>query len=159
MKKFKTSLIYIAALLLITAFHFQLETLILKMSAGTFARYLIYGLLAAFFVVIIVKAVTAGKSFEIAIGLSAMGMVFFFLFSRSMFLFKLGILEFFILGLVVAWDGKRSRNYMPFLLIFGAACLVELTANLVTGTSFYYLDVWVLSLTALSGYIAGHLVN
>jgi fructose-specific phosphotransferase system IIC component len=127
------------------------------MSAGTFARYLIYGFFVAFFLVFFIKFGKLRRQLEIAVGILVFALIFFFLFSRSMFLFKLGILEFFILGLLAALDNRKARSYLPFLLILGAACLVEVVTNTAAGTRFYYLDVWVHSLAALSGYVSGHL--
>lgn len=158
MKKFKTSIIYIIILAVVSALHFQLETLVLKLSAGTFFLYLIYGLFLAFFFVLIVKTYMAGKNLELAIALLIPGLIFFFLFSNSTFLYKLAIFEFFILGLLLSRDNKKAKSPLPFVLLIGAACLVELVTNVAAGTSFYYLDVWVNSLTALGGYIAAFIL-
>lgn len=144
--------------MLISALHFPLETLILKLSAGTFARYLIYGFFVAYFLVFFIKFVRARKQLEIAIGLLVMVLIFFFLFSRSMFLFKLSILEFFILGVLTAMDNRKAKSFLPFLLIFGAACLMEVVTNVAAGTRFYYLDVWIQTLAGLAGYVSAHIV-
>lgn len=158
MKKFKTSIIYIIILAVVSALHFQLETFVLKLSAGTFFLYLIYGLFLAFFLVIIIKTYMAGKNLDLAIALLLPGLIFFFLFSNSTFLYKLGIFEFFILGLILTMDNKKAKSPLPFILLVGAACLTELVTNITAGTYFYYLDVWINSLTGLSGYIAAFLL-
>jgi hypothetical protein len=80
LKKFKTSIIYIIVLAVVSALHFQLETLVLKLSAGTFFIYSIYGLFLAFFLVLIIKTYMAGKNLELAIALLIPGLIFFFLF-------------------------------------------------------------------------------
>lgn len=158
MKKFKTSIIYIIVLAAVSALHFPLETLVLKLSAGTFFLYSIYGLFLAFFLVLIIKTYMAGKNQDLAIALLIPGLIFFFLFSNSRFLFKLGIFEFFILGLLLARDNRKAKNPLPFVLLIGAACLTELATNIAAGTYFYYLDVWINSLTGLGGYIAAFLL-
>lgn len=156
--RFKISLLFVGLLVVVNIFHYHLETLILKMSALKFATYVIYGLFLAFFVVLLVKAIRTGKNLEIAVLLLGIGLIFFFLFSNPRLLFKLGVFEFFILGVLAALDNKKNKSVVPFLIILGAACLIELTGNLVTGTRFYYMDVWIHSLTGLSGYIAGFLL-
>ncbi len=158
MKRFKGSLIYIGFLAVVGFLHFQLETLILNLSAGTFIIYSIYGLFLAFFLLIFIKTFRAGRNLEVAVLLLTMGLIFFFLFLKPIFLFKLGILEFFILGLLVSLENKKSKSLAPFLLLFGTACLMEIVTNLAGGTRFYYFDVWIHSLTGLSGYIAGFLL-
>jgi len=87
-----------------------------------------------------------------------MGVVFFFLFSNPRLLFKLAILEFFILGLLVALDNRKSKSFLPYLLLFGTAFLIEIVTSLFAAPHFYYLDVWIHSLTGLSGFIAGFLL-
>jgi hypothetical protein len=158
LKKFIVSLIYIVLLAVGSFFHSRLEALILNAPARKFVVYSIYGLFVAFAVVILLKFVLARKNLEIAMGLLAMGMIFFFLFSNPLFLFKITLLEFFILGLVVAIENRKSPSLFSFLLIIGTACLIEAITNFTGGTRFYYLDVLITSLTGLSGYIAGLLV-
>lgn len=144
--------------MVVNIFHYHLESLVLKMSALKFTNYVIYGLLLAFFVVLITKAIRTGKNLEIAVLLLGIGLIFFFLFSNPRLLFRLGVFEFFILGVLAALDNKKTKSAIPFLIIIGAACVIELTGNIVTGTRFYYLDVWIHTLTGLSGYIAGFLL-
>lgn len=158
MKKWIVSLIYIVLLAAVSYFHLRLEALIIKASAREFVIYSIYGLFAAFAVVILIKFLLARKNLELAMGLLAMGMIFFFLFSTPLFLFKLTLLEFFILGVVVAVETRKSQSLFSFVLLIGTACLIEVITNYAGGTRFYYLDVWINSLTALSGYIAGCLI-
>jgi hypothetical protein len=158
LKKFIVSLIYIVFLAVVSFFRLRLEALIINASARKFVIYSIYGIFIAFAVVILVKFLLARKNLEIAMGLLAMGMIFFFLFSTPLFLFKLTLLEFFILGFVVAVETRKSQSLFSFLLLLGAACLIEAITNFSGGTRFYYLDVWINSLTGLSGYIAGFLI-
>ncbi len=143
---------------MVSFFHLRLEALIINASARKFVIYSVYGIFIAFAVVILGKFLLARKNLEIAMGLLVMGMIFFFLFSTPLFLFKLTLLEFFILGFVVAVETRKSQSLFSFLLLLGAACLIEAITNFAGGTRFYYLDVWINSLTGLSGYIAGFLI-
>ena len=158
MKKYKISFIYIIALAVVALFHRPLERLVLRLSAGEFVLYLIYGLFLAFSLVIIIKAYLSGKNLDLAAALLIAGVIFFFLFLKSMFLFKLSILEFFILGLLVSRDNKKAKSLIPFFILIGAACFIEFVDNIIPGTRFYYYDVWIFSLTGLSGYISGFLL-
>lgn len=157
MKKFKISIIYIIALAVVAIFHRPLERLVLRLSAGEFFLYTIYGLFLAFSLVIIIKGYLSGKNLDLAAALLIAGVIFFFLFLKSMFLFKLSILEFFILGILVSMDNKKARSVVPFFLLVGAACFIEFVDNIIPGTRFYYYDVWIYSLTGLSGYVSGFL--
>ncbi len=121
MKKFRASLIYIILLAVVSGFHLHLETLILDISAWKFVLYLIYGLFFSFFLVIFIKLYRARKNFEPAVILLIGGLIFYFLLSTPLLLFKLAILEFFILGLLVALDNKKSKSLLPYFLLFGTA--------------------------------------
>ena len=158
MKKFIISFIYIIFLAVANFFHSRLEALISSSPARKFVIYSIYGLFIAFTVVIVLKFLFAKKNLELAIGLLAMGMIFFFIFSTPLFSFKLALLEFFVLGLVIAIENRKSPSLFSLVLLIGTACLIEVITNFTGGTRFYYLDVWINSLTALSGYIAGLLI-
>ena len=87
-----------------------------------------------------------------------MGIIFFFLLSRSPFLAKLNIVEFFILGILMSIENKKSKSIVPFFFLIGVAFLIEIISNFSLGSRFYYLDVYINSLTALSGYITGFLL-
>ncbi len=130
----------------------------MKMSAYTYTIYIVYGVFLAFFTVAFIKAIRTGKSLEIAAILLTCGLLFFFLFSNPRLLFKMAILEFFILGVIVATENKKAKSYLPFVILLGVACLVEIATNLFSGSRFYYLDVWMHSLSGLSGFIAGLLI-
>ena len=155
MKKYKYSLIYIGFLVLLSLFHFKLQGFVLDSGAGVFFNYIVYGLFAAFFLAIFIKSLYGRKNQEIAIVLLVMGLVFFFLLSNPKLVYKLAILEFFVLGLVVSFDSLNAASPLPFLILGAGACLVEFAANLPGGGSFFYLNVWGYSLTGLSGYISG----
>jgi hypothetical protein len=158
LKKFIVSFIYIIILAAANFFHARVEAWLSNAPARKFIIYSIYGLLAAFTIVILFKFLLAKKNLETAMGLLAMGLIFFFIFSNPLFSFKLTLFEFFLLGLIVALENRKSPSLFSFILIIGTACLIEWITNFTGGTRFYYLDVWINSLTGLSGYIAGLLI-
>lgn len=119
---------------------------------------MILALFVAFFLVVFLKKGSRIDNREIAILLLSMGLVFFLLISRPVFLFQLLVLEMFILGVIIALEGKKSKSILVFVLIAVAAALVEISSNLSTHSSFYYLDVWRNALVALSGYLTGCLL-
>ncbi|MCP4215267.1 MAG: hypothetical protein GY765_11450 [bacterium] len=156
--KFRSSLIYIAFLAILSLFHHQLHALIAGASAGKFSLYIIYGAFFSFFLLIFIKSLKSNSNQDIAVILLVTGMIFFLLFLRPMFLFKLTVLEFFILGVLLALENKRARSVVPFLLLLGAACLVEVITNIRVGAHFYYADVWINALTGLAGYTGGNML-
>lgn len=131
---------------------------LIGLTGKNFLLYLIYALFVAFSLILIIKVFPAKKNLEIVIVLLVMGLIFFFLISRTPFLAKLSILEFFLLGILVSLENKKSKSFLPFILLFAAALLVEVANNLSLGSRFYYLDVWLNSLTGLSGFLAGLLI-
>ncbi len=154
LKKYKISLVYIIVLALVNLFHFQFESLSIKLTGKNFMVYLIYGLFLAFFLVRFIQVILAKKNLEAAVLLLIIGLIFFFLFSRNPLLAKLGVLEFFILGVLVSLENKKAKSFFPIILIIAAAFLVEAVDNFTSGGVFYYLDAWINVLTGLSGYIA-----
>jgi len=85
-----------------------------------------------------------------------MGFILFYLFSRTgaNFLFKVTIFEFFILGVLLSMENKRSKSWIPFALLISAVILTQFFSDISMQGSFYYLDVWRDLLFALSGYIS-----
>lgn len=154
LKRFKISLVYIIVLMIVNLFHFQVENLLIKLTGKNFMGYLIYGLFLAFFLVLLIKIILSKKSLEPVVVLLIMGLIFFFLFSRNPLLAKLGVLEFFLLGVLAALENKKAKSLFPLILIIAAALLVEAVGNFSSGGVFYYLDGWINILTGLSGYIA-----
>ncbi|MCP5106998.1 MAG: hypothetical protein GY950_26675 [bacterium] len=55
-------------------------------------------------------------------------------------------------------DNKKAKSVIPLVLLLGTACLIELVTSVPAGTRFYYYDVWVHSLSGLSGFVAGFLL-
>jgi hypothetical protein len=159
LKTYRFSIIYGIILAVVNFFHVQVERLIAAVTGKSFGTYIIYALCLAFFLVVLFKVAAAKKNRDIAVILLTMGLIFFFLLSHPVFLFKLTVVELFFFGVLVAWEGKKSKTLLPFLIIFGCAVIVEIASNLGLNTHFYYFDAWRNALTALSGYLAGSLLN
>ena len=158
MKAYKFSVIYAIFLVMVNFFHFRVEKWLIDASSRNFVYYMILALLLAFFLVVFLKKRSRIDNREIAILLLSMGLVFFLLFSRPVLLFQLIVLEMFILGIFLALEGKKSKSLLAFVLIVIAAVLIEISANLSMGSSFYYLDAWRNALIALSGFLTGCLL-
>ena len=158
MKAYKFSVIYAIFLVMVNFFHFRVEKWLIDASSRNFVYYMILALLLAFFLVVFLKKRSRIDNREIAILLLSMGLVFFLLFSRPVLLFQLIVLEMFILGVFIALEGKKTKSLLAFVLIVVAAVLIEISANLSVGSSFYYLDAWRNALVALSGFLTGCLL-
>lgn len=159
MKKYKYSIIYIIFLGVVNFFHYRVEGFIDGTTGKNFAAYFIYGLFLALFLTIAIKAFLSKKNLDITIALFTMGLIFFFLFTQPVFLFKLGVLELFILGVILSLEGKKSKSLVPFLLIAAAAVLVEVSSNLSIGSGYFsYFDAWRNALIVLSGYLSGFIL-
>jgi hypothetical protein len=156
---YRFSLIYIIVLAAITLFHSKLAGWIAGSAGQDFASYVIYGMFLAFFLILLIKTIAAKRGTDVGLVLLTLGLVFFFLLSHPMLIFKMTILELFILGLLVAWEGKKSKSLISFLIIFIGALVVEVMSNFAVNTHFYYFDVWQNSLVVLSGYLSGSLLN
>jgi hypothetical protein len=159
LKTYKFSIIYVIFLVIVNFFHFRVEKWLIRVSSRNFVFYMILALFLAFFLVIFLKKRSKINNREIAILLLSMGLVFFLLFSHPVLLFQLIVLEMFLLGVVIALEGKKSKSILPFVLIVVAAVLIEISSNLSTGSTFYYLDAWRNTLIALSGCLTGCLLH
>jgi hypothetical protein len=159
LKTYKFSIIYVIFLVIVNFFHFRVEKWLIRVSSRNFVFYMILALFMAFFLVIFLKKRSKINNREIAILLLSMGLVFFLLFSHPVLLFQLIVLEMFLLGVVIALEGKKSKSILPFVLIVVAAVLIEISSNLSTGSTFYYLDAWRNTLIALSGCLTGCLLH
>lgn len=159
MKQFTRSIIFLAVLAVINYFHPTVEKLITRGTGRNFAVYIIYGIFAACFTVVLFrsKIFVNRKSREIGLFLLCGGLVFFFLLSRPFLLAKLTVLELFLLGIFLWWDGKSAKSYLPFILLIAGATTIELTSSLNTNTHFYIYDAWKNTLFALSGYLTASL--
>jgi len=156
LKKIKISLVYIIFLLVVNLFHSKLKTFLFSYTGEHFVLYLIYGLFISFFLILLFKAFISKSNLNIVIELFIMGFILFHLFSTTgaHFLFKVSIFEFFILGVLLSMENKKSKSWIPFALLISAVILTQFFSDISMEGSFYYLDVWRDLLFALSGYIS-----
>lgn len=154
MIKFKFSLFYIAVLLVLNPFHSGLERTLYQNSSEKFIFYVLAGLFVSFFLIIFWKVITARKNSQTAVLIFISGMIFFFMTSTPRIGFKIGIFEFFLLGVLLAIEDKRIKLWVPLLLIVAAAVLVEVTTNIFINQGFFYNDIWRSSLFGLGGYVS-----
>lgn len=158
MKRFTVTLFYIVALLAYSLLQKPAENLLRRFSAVSFTGYVIFGLLIAFFLIVLFKAARQGKDLEPVALTLATGLVFFFLLTSPRLMFRVTVFGFYLLGVLTAIDNKKTKSVLPFIIIIGTACLVEAASGYFFGGSFYYLDAWIYSLCAFSGFIAGALL-
>lgn len=136
-------------------FHSPVRSFLASLTGERFFIYLLYALFFSFFSIALIRVFRTGKNIEAATVIFAAALIFFFLLSRPFLLFKLSIAEFFILGVILFINGKRSRSTFAIAsaLLVLTALLVEIAGNLSAGSSFYYFDVWMAVLFGLAGYI------
>jgi hypothetical protein len=159
LKTYRFSIITGILLAVINAFHYQVERLITSLTGRNFASYIIYAVFFAFFLVVLFKVAVAKKNRDIGVVLLTAGLMFFFLLARPMLEFKLTLLEMFLLGIIIAWEGKKNKSPLPFLILALGAVAVELASNFSIGSHFYLFDAWRNMLAGLSGYLSGSLLN
>lgn len=161
MKKFKVSLLYILALLLTSPFHVQIINLLASSKGFNFINYVLLGILAAFFILGLFKALKAGKTLEIATIFLAIAIIFYFLFQRRIFLNKtffsnfLHIAEFFILGVLLIKENKKTSSPIPFIILFSSAFALELIQFFFHNGVIDSNDIWTNSISGLVGMIVG----
>ena len=161
MKKYTFSLLYILALLVTLPFHVQLKNLLVNIRGFNFINYVLLGILAAFFALGLFKALKTGKTLEIAAVLLAVAVIFYFLFQRRIFLNKiffanfLHIAEFFILGMLLSRENKRTSSPMPFIILFAAAFAFELLQVFFHNRVVDSNDIWTNVISGLVGQVVG----
>lgn len=154
MNKFKFSFFYIAALAILNLFHSKLERFVYYHSLEGLVFYVLSGLFLSFFLIVLQKVIKARKNTEIAMMILILGVVFFFMTSRPRIGFKISIFEFFLLGCLLAIEDKRIKLLIPLILLFIAAILVEVTANIWVNKGIFYNDIWRSILFGLGGYVS-----
>ncbi len=157
MGKYKFSIIFSIIVVVLHYFHFKVEKAVTGWTGRNFALYIIYGLFLAFFLVLLIK-VLVKSNYEISGWLLSGGLTAFFLFSQPGLIFKLGVLQLFTAGLIPAVESKKTKSFIPFLLIAATAALAEFAYSYALGSNFYYYDAWRNALLSLSGYLAGCLL-
>jgi len=161
-RKYKFSLLYILVLLATSPFHLQVRNMLVGFRGFNFSNYLLLGILVAFFVLAFVKALIAGKPLENAAILLAATIIFYFLFQRRIFLNKiffanfLHIAEFFILGVLLFKENKRSSSPLPFLILFVSAFAFELIQFFFRDRVVDANDIWTNVIAGLVGLVVGY---
>lgn len=165
LKTYRISIITGLLLCVLSLFHSKVTGVIVSLTGRNFASYFIYAVFLAFFLVALFKVIAAKKSQEIGIVLLTAGLMFFFVLSRPRLSFKLTLLELFVFGVIVAWESKKSKSLLPFLILALGATAIEFASSLSiggqfsTGSHFYLMDAWRNMLAALSGYLSGSMLN
>jgi glycopeptide antibiotics resistance protein len=162
LNKFRFSLLYILILLVTSPFHLQIKNLLVGIWGVNFSNYVLLGILAAFFALAFFKAVTSGKSLDIAAILLAAAIVCYFLFERRIFLNKtffsnfLHIAEFFILGVLLFKENKKTSPTLPFSILFISAFAFELIQVFFQNRVVDANDIWTNSIAGLVGMVVGY---
>jgi hypothetical protein len=107
-----------------------------------------------FFIIVLWKVIRARKNQETAVVVLILGLVFFFLTTTPRIGFKIISFEFFFLGFLLAVEDKRIKLWIPLLLLFGSAVLVEVISNIFVNQGIFYNDIWRNILFGLSGYVS-----
>jgi hypothetical protein len=161
LKKFKFSLLYILLLLVTSPFHIQIKNLLVGSKGFNFISYVLLGILVAFFTVGFFKAIKTGKTLEITAIFLALAIVSYFLFQRRIFLNKvffanfLHIAEFFILGVLLIKENKKTSSAIPFIILFISAFAFELMQVFFHNRVVDSNDIWTNLIAGLVGLVVG----
>ena len=162
MKKFRFSLLYILVLLATSPFHMQLRDLLVEIQGFNFINYILLGIIAAFFALAFFRAVVSGKPLDIAAIFLAAVIVSYFLFQRRIFLNKtffsnfLHIAEFFILGVLLFKENRKSSSVVPFAILFASAFAFELVQVFFYSRVVDANDIWTNAIAGLVGLVVGY---
>ena len=162
MYKFKFSLLYILFLLATSPFHVQVRNLLVEIRGFNFINYVLLGIIAAFFLLAFIKAVLSGRPLENAAILLAAAIIFYLLFQRKIFLNKtffsnfLHIAEFFILGILLFKENRKSSSVIPFAILFASAFAFELVQVFFHSRVVDANDIWTNAIAGLVGLVVGY---
>ena len=162
MYKFKFSLLYILFLLATSPFHVQVRNLLVEIRGFNFINYVLLGIIAAFFLLAFIKAVLSGRPLENAAILLAAAIIFYLLFQRKIFLNKtffsnfLHIAEFFILGVLLFKENRKSSSVVPFAILFASAFAFELVQVFFYSRVVDANDIWTNAIAGLVGLVVGY---
>jgi len=160
--KFKFSLLYILFLLATSPFHVQVRNLLVEIRGFNFINYVLLGIIAAFFLLAFIKAVLSGRPLENAAILLAAAIIFYLLFQRKIFLNKtffsnfLHIAEFFILGILLFKENRKSSSVIPFAILFASAFAFELVQVFFHSRVVDANDIWTNAIAGLVGLVVGY---
>ena len=162
MKKYKYSLLYILLLLVTSPFHIQVRNLLVEIRAFNFINYVLLGIIVAFFALAFFKAIVSGKPLDNAALLLAAVIVFYFLFQRKIFLNKtffsnfLHIAEFFIMGILLFKENRKSSSLIPFVILIVSAFAFELVQVFFPSRVVDANDIWTNAIAGLVGLVVGY---
>ena len=162
MKKHKYSLLYVLLLVATSPFHLQIKNLLVRLQGFNFINYLLLGILSAFFVIALFRAVAARKALDNAAILLAIAIIAYLLFQRRIFLNRtffsnfMHIAEFFILGVILFKENKRTYSLAPFLILFTSAFAFELMQIFFRNRIVDANDVWINVIAGLAGLVVGY---
>lgn len=162
MRKFKLSLAYALVLLATSPLHLQVRNLLLRARGFNFASYVLLGVLVAFFLLALFRAASGGKALEMTAILLAATVVSYLLFQRRIFLNRtffsnfLHIAEFFLLGVLLSKENKRSSAIAPFAILVISAFAFELIQVFFHGRVVDANDIWTNAISGLVGMVVGY---
>jgi glycopeptide antibiotics resistance protein len=162
LKKFKFSLLYILVLLVTSPFHMQVRNLLVEIRGFNFINYVLLGIVVAFFALAFFKTIVSGQALDNAAILLAAAIVFYFLFQRKIFLNKtffsnfLHIAEFFILGILLFKENRKSSSVVPFVILFASAFAFELIQVFFHNRVVDANDIWTNAIAGLVGLVVGY---
>jgi glycopeptide antibiotics resistance protein len=162
LNKFKFSLLYILALLLTLPLHVQIRNLLAGGKSFNLSNYVLLGILAAFFAVGFFRAFATGKPLGISAIFLAATIIAYFLIQRRIFLNRaffsnfLHIGEFFILGVLLSKENKKTSSPMPFIILFTSAFAFELVQFFFRNRVVDGNDIWTNVISGLAGLTAGY---
>ncbi len=160
MRKFRFSLVYMLILFASSPFHLRLEGVVMRFPGFHLLNYLLLGMLLAFMVIALLRALAGKKVFELAAILLAAVALFYFIFQRRIFLNRvhlalfLHLAEFFILGFLLFKENKKSFSVVPFLILLLSAVGLEAIQIWLPGRVFDIQDLWLNTLAALCGFVS-----
>ncbi len=140
MKKYPFSIIFFAALLAAEIFRFKTAAWLGNLGGRQLLTYVIYGLSAAIIAVYILKVLMEKKSERVPELLLCAGVVFYFLLSKQVFEFQLGVVEFFILGSLICFESRKSDSVLPSIMLVAGPLIIVAVTTLIRGGEFYILE-------------------
>ncbi len=119
------------------------------------------GVLASFLAVALIRSLLARKEFEIAAVLLAGSTLGYLIFQRKLFLSMLHlslflhIVQFFILGFLLARENRKESSLWPFPILIVASFSFEYIQIVVPGRIFDTNDIWFNLISGLTGLVLG----
>lgn len=153
MKKYPFSIIFFLVLLAAEIFKFKTAAWLSGIGGRQLLTYVIYGVSAAIVAVFIMKAIMEKKAEKVPELLLSGGLVFYFLLSRQVAEYQLGVLEFFLLGFLICFEGRKSNSLLPSGMLLLFPLIVVAVTGFVRGGEFYLLEFIKHFLYTAAGYV------